>query len=86
MVFATGFVRPAKGEGQYRGELNAVVPVSQDVEHSGQIVPVATLFADASWVATASSAPPRADGNGLILYAELKAWTPAAAAATRPGR
>ena len=86
IVLATGFVRAAKGEGQYRGDLNAVVPVSQDVEQRGPIVPVATLFADPTWVATASSATPRSDGRGLLLFGELKAWTPTAAAATRPGR
>lgn len=86
IVLATGFVRPEMGEGQYRGDLNAVMPVSLGVEQGGPIVPAAMLFADPTWVATAASVTPRADGKGLILYAELKAWTPAAAAATKAWR
>jgi hypothetical protein len=82
-IVATGFVRPQKGEGSYRSNLSPTVSLTQEAEHGGPLVPVATVYADPEWVMVKGDV---LSGPPMILYVELKAWTPAAAAATRPWR
>lgn len=83
MIVATGFVRPQKGEGSYRSDLSPTVSLTQEAGQGGPPVPVATVYADPGWVMVKGDVLP---GGPMILYAELKAWTTAAAAATRPWR
>jgi hypothetical protein len=83
MIVATGFVRPQKGEGSYRCDLSPTVSLTQEVGQEGPLVPVATVYADPGWVMVKGDV---FAGPPMILYTELKAWTPAAAAATRPWR
>jgi hypothetical protein len=85
-VLATGFVRPKRGEGLYRGALAPTVTLSQETEQGGPLVPVATVYADPSWVMTAGNALPGSPGTPMVLHVRLKAWTPSAAAATKPWR
>jgi hypothetical protein len=85
-VLATGFIRPKRGEGVYRGALAPTVSVTQETEQGGPLVPVATAYADQSWVMTAGNALPGSPGTPMVLHVRLKAWTPTAAAATKPWR
>jgi hypothetical protein len=82
IIVATGFVKPQKGEGTYRSDLVETVTLSQDVEQGKNIVPVTTVYADKGWVMTKGEALQQPG----MLFVELKAWTPSAAAATKPWR
>src|SRR5438105_2453030 len=68
IVVATGFVKPKMGEGTYRSDLVETVTLSQDVEQGKNIVPVATVFADKSWVMTKGEALQQPG----VLFVELK--------------
>jgi hypothetical protein len=84
-VLGTGFVRPKRGEGIYRGDLAPTVSLTQETEQGGPPVPVSTVYADPSWVMTAGNVLPGPQGTPVVLHVRLKAWTPTAAA-TKPWR
>jgi hypothetical protein len=84
-LLGTGFMPARPGEGEYRGELRPVVPVTRQINPGGPVVSVATLFADTHWEMTDGGTVEAQGANVMILFARLRAG-PLSPLDTRPTR